>query len=65
LHPSAAKGLPTAQPLEKYFTAVHWDQYGVGKSYDKKLKPEEISTFKIPVYFLEGRHDYCVPSVLV
>ena len=29
--------------LEEHFTVVHWDQYGVGKSYDKKLKPEEIS----------------------
>ena len=29
--------------LEEHFTVVHWDQYGAGKSYDKKLNPEEIS----------------------
>jgi len=29
--------------LEEHFTVVHWDQYGAGKSYDKKLNPNEIS----------------------
>lgn len=29
--------------LEENFIVVHWDQYGVGKSYDKKLNPDEIS----------------------
>ena len=26
---------------------------------------ETIKTIDVPVYFLEGRHDYCVPSELI
>lgn len=33
--------------------------------FQTKTVDDKISSFEIPVYFLEGRHDYCVSSVLV
>lgn len=53
-----------------------WDHFNEFKGRDFSLScvwgdfqkvsiQDTIATLKIPIYFLEGRYDYCVPSVLV
>jgi hypothetical protein len=45
-------------PLEKHFTVVVWDQRGAGRQILSINLMEQAPEFKVPVYFLEGRHDY-------
>lgn len=47
------------------FTGRDLSLSGVWVDFQMVTIEETITTLKVPVFFLEGRYDYCVPSVLV